>query len=144
MEIKESETESPPETLNEKSVVYWSSHYKKLVVEGGDTAIGFKARRFIENNCIEYYKDGFDSSKNCYLCKPIPGYNKTTYKLVWNKDLGDFECDCQYYQTKLLKKEEAYCSHYLGLYLQLKIWNYNRKGEKNADRSTETSKEKLL
>jgi hypothetical protein len=116
------ETEEPPKELTPQNVIFWSTHYKKLVVEGGDTAIGFKARRFIENNCIEYLKDEYDSSKSCYICKPIKDYNKTTYHLKWNKELNDFECDCQFNQ-----RVHRMCSHILALYLQLKIWNYNKK-----------------
>jgi len=116
------EKEKPPEKLDAKSVIYWSSHYKKLVFEEGDIAIGFKARKFIENNCIEYLKDEFNSSKSCYICKPLKNYNKTTYKIFWNKEKKDFECNCQYNQTT-----KRICSHILALYLQLKIWNYNKK-----------------
>jgi hypothetical protein len=112
--------EEPPIELNHKNIVYWSSHYKKLVVEGGENAIGTKALKFIELNCIEYYKDAVNPKNNCYICKPIEGYNKTTYKM---KNIpGGFECDCQYHQTT-----KRMCSHILGLYMQLKIWNHNKR-----------------
>lgn len=114
--------EEPPQELNSKNIVYWSTHYKSLVVEGGEKAIGAKAVKFVENNCIDYHKDEFDPSKSHYYCLPIPGYNKTTYHIKWIKENKEFECDCQYNQTT-----KRMCSHILGLYMQLKIWNHNKK-----------------
>jgi len=115
--------EEPPKELNHKNIVYWSSHYKKLVVEGGESAIGAKALKFIENNCIDYVKDWKGVfGDNLYICKPIPNYNKTTYEIRWDKDLKEFSCNCQYHQTT-----KRMCSHILALYMQLRIWNYNKK-----------------
>lgn len=118
-------TEEPPIELNAHTVVHWSEHWKKLVVEGGETAMGAKAKKFVENNCIEYVKKEIsETGKGYYICKPIPDYNKTTHKI--NSLIGgEFECSCQYYQT--YKKP---CSHILALYLQLKIWNWNKKNLK--------------
>ena len=119
-------TMTPPSELTSKNVIYWSNHWKKLVVSGGNegSVIGQKARMFIEQKCIEYIKDEYISSNSKYICKPLKG-NHTTHSLKWNK--GDFECDCQYFQTKLRKGEKPFCSHYLALYLQLKIWNWKKK-----------------
>ena len=118
------ETEEPPTELTAHNVVYWSEHWKKLVVEGNETAKGAKAKKFIENNCIEYVKKEFsETGKGYYICMPIPDYNKTTHKI--NSVNGEFECSCQYYQTY-----KRTCSHILALYLQLKIWNWNRKNIK--------------
>lgn len=117
-----------PREINSKSVIYWSEHYKMLkgVKEGG--AIRTKARKFVELGLIEY-----DKEDKCYLCKPIIGYNKTTYRLFWDKahlkykgdGYGEFECSCQYNQTTF-----KMCSHCLALYMQLKIWNWNRRRDK--------------
>ena len=73
-------SEEIPREINSKSVIYWSEHYKMLkgVKEGG--AIRTKARKFVELGLIDY-----DREKKCYLCKPIKGYNKTTYHITWNK-----------------------------------------------------------
>ena len=116
--------EEPPVELNHRNIVHWSSHYKKLVVEGGEKAIGTKALKFIENNCIDYVKDQDGIfGNNYYICKPIPEYNKTTYKI---KNIrGEFECNCQFHQTT-----HRMCSHILALFMQLKIWNYNKKNER--------------
>jgi hypothetical protein len=119
--------EDPPEELNANNVVYWSEHWKKLVVLGGDTAIGTKAKKFVENNCIDYVKkEVSETGKGYYICKPIPGYNSTTHKINYLID-GEFECSCQYHQTT-----KRTCSHILALYLQLKIWNWNKKNIKNT------------
>lgn len=133
-EIKEPEIikEIPPKELTSKNVIYWSDHWKKLIIEGKTAdrnVIGEKAKKFVELGLIEYQKDEYISTNSCYICKPLP-QNHQIHKLKWNKKLGDFECSCQYFQTKLLKGEKAYCSHYLGLYLMLKIWNWNKKNER--------------
>ena len=116
----------PPKEINSKSVIYWSAHYKMLKgAEGG--AIQTKARKFVELGLIDY-----DKENKCYLCKPIPGYNSTTYHLIWDKTKpkykgegkGEFECSCQYNQ-----KTFKMCSHILALYMQLKIWNWRRRNE---------------
>ncbi len=120
-------TEEPPLELTPKNIVYWSSHYKKLVVEGGESAIGTKALKFIELGCIDYFKDPIEPANNCYICKPIEGYNKTTYKMKWSKLNNEFECNCQFHQTT-----KRMCSHILGLYMQLKIWNHNKKNMKGG------------
>jgi hypothetical protein len=110
-----------PKELNAKNVVFWSSHWKKLVVEGGDTAKGAKAKKFIELNLIEYVKKNQETGeKGYYICKPLPK-NKTTHKIN-SLPNQEFECDCQEYQTY-----KRVCSHILALYLQLKIWNWNKK-----------------
>jgi len=115
----------PPKEINSKSVIYWSEHYKMLkgVKEGG--AIRTKARKFVELGLIDY-----DKEKKCYICKPIPDYNKSTYHIIWDKNrlkykgegFGEFECSCQYNQRTL-----KMCSHILALYMQLKIWNWQKR-----------------
>ena len=131
MEEKENQTEEPPTELTPKNVIFWSDHWKKLIVEGKPAereTIGRKAQKFVELGLIEYIKDEYNSDNSRYVCKPLPNCH-LTHNLKWNKLTKDFECSCQYFQTKLLKKEKPFCSHYLGLYLQLKIWNYNKKNE---------------
>jgi len=120
-------SEEIPREINSKNVIYWSEHYKMLkgVKEGG--AIRTKARKFVELGLIDY-----DKEKKCYICKPISGYNKTTYHLIWDKSrlkyngkgYGEFECSCQYNQKTL-----KICSHILALYMQFRIWNWNKKNE---------------
>lgn len=122
-----------PNELTYKNVIYWSDHWKKFT--DGKTAdrntIGIKAQKFVELELIEYQKDEYIAANSCYICKPLPNcpLPLLTHKLKWKKETKDFECSCQYFQTKLLKKEKPYCSHYLALYLMLKIWNWNRKNK---------------
>lgn len=112
--------EEPPKEITKSNVVYWSEHWKKLIVEGGEKAKGAKAKKFLENDCIEYCKE-----EKLYLCKPIRGYNKTIHKMKPIK--GGFECSCQEYQTY-----QRTCSHILALYLFLKIENWNKKKDLNV------------
>lgn len=136
IEIKQKEPqiiEEKPEVYTKENVCYWSSTWKKLVVDGGESAMGAKAKKFLKNDCIEYYKDDFNSDLNCFLCKPLKGYNKTTYKIKWNKEIHDLECNCQYYQTKLKLNQTPRCSHYIAVKLFLKILNSEkRKGGQNG------------
>lgn len=118
-------TEEPPKELTPHNVIYWSEHWKKLVVEECETAKGSKAKKFIENNCIEYVKkEDSETGKGYYICKPIPDYNKTTH-VITNASDGGFECSCQEFQTY-----KRTCSHILALYLQLRIWSWNKKNLK--------------
>lgn len=119
--------ESPPIELNERTVIKWSEHYKRLEGTKGEKVIRSKARHFLIKKCIEYDPNGEkyaehtpgDYEGHKFICKPIEGYNLTTYRM-WHKN-GEFECSCQFYQTT-----KAQCSHITALWLQIKIWNYNR------------------
>lgn len=129
MEKEQREQEEEPDELTFKTVVKWSKTYKQLQClertgKFKTYTIRWKARRFIENGCIDY-----DKEKKCYLCRPIEGYNNTTYELTPNH--GEFECNCQFFQN-VVKKQEAglICSHVLALKLQLKIWNWQRRKDK--------------
>jgi len=119
-----------PEKLTPETVIHWSEHYKRLEGLDGGNAIQAKAKKFLKNECIEY-----DKEKKQYICKPIKGYNKTTYKLPFKG--GKFHCSCQYFQTKLLKGEEPYCSHQTALYMFLKMENWNRRSLKTGEPSAE-------
>jgi len=120
----QTEFRQPPKELNTQNVIYWSEHYKSLQGVKNGTAIQTKALKFLQEKCIEYQKDEYDSSKSCYICKPIEGYNKTTYHIKWDKEIKDFKCSCQFNVTT-----GKMCSHILALYLQLKIWNWNKRNE---------------
>jgi|SRR3972149_6563636 len=126
--------EQKPKELNYKNVIYWSEHFKRLEGFDGANTIRNKARMFVKLKLIEYDKSGgkydpFDvwkePSHHKFICRPLPR-NHVTYRIIWNKELNDFECSCQYFQTKMLKGEKPYCSHWLALYLYLKILNYNK------------------
>lgn len=114
-----------PESITKFNVVHWCEHYKKLEGVKGANVIRAKAKRFVELECIEYSKE-----KKSYLCKPIKDYNKTFHYMHNTKDELGFDCSCQFYQ-KVIKNGEGYiCSHILALFMQLKIWNWKRREEK--------------
>lgn len=76
-----------------------------------------KAIKFLEFDCIERTENGF-------ICKPIPGYNQTTYTI---KDLGEvFECNCQGFQTKLKNDGVGDCTHCLAVKSFIFMEQYNR------------------
>lgn len=114
--------EIPPAKLTPQNVIYWSEHYKRLEGAEGNT-IQFKARKFVELDLVKY-----DKENKIYYVEPIPNSNSITYHLKFNKEIkkyngkgfGEFECSCQFNQTHRM------CSHILALYLQLKIWNWNK------------------
>ena len=120
-----------PQELTPHTVIKWSNTYKQLEIldKSGSFktySIRAKARRFIENGCITYNKE-----KKCYECLPIKGYNKTTYEM---RSLGNqqFDCNCQFYQRVVMRQkiEGLICSHICALFLQLKIWNWQRRKDK--------------
>lgn len=122
-----------PKELTAKTVCYWSTTFKDLVVleETGvakTSAIRAKAKTFLDNGCVQY-----DKELKCYICLPLKNYNSTTYHLRNNYAFkSGFECDCQFHNKVVSKNPEIglMCSHALALKLQLKIWNWNRKQEK--------------
>ena len=97
--------------LTSKNVINYSEHWKKIVIEKGETEKGEQALKFLENNCIGYVKkENSETKKGYYTCS----VNGIVNEMV------DFKCSCG--------KEE--CEHILALYLQLKIWNWNKKNLK--------------
>lgn len=124
----------PPRELNEKTVIKWSEHYKRLEGTKGEKTIKAKARSFLRNKCIEYDPKGEKYSEvtpgdyegHKFICKPIKGYNSTTYRM-WYKE-GEFECSCQFCQTY-----KAQCSHITALWLQIKLWNHNRQVKRDPN-----------
>lgn len=76
-----------------------------------------KARKFVEYGLVKYNKDG-----SCFVCEPIPGYNKRTYQMRKTLD-GRFRCNCQFITTQdhkvdngILRVEDMKpCSHIAAL-----------------------------
>ena len=124
-------TEEKPRVLTVKNVVFWSEHYKRLegmegIKEKTAKAIQSKAKIFLKHGLIQYdpdetkYPSGqYDGHR--FVCKPLIGYNKTTYRMWWNKERQDFECSRQFNQTTKIP-----CSHITGLWLWIKIKNWNK------------------
>jgi len=84
---------------------YWSEHVQALAYSQQ-----VKVQKFIENDCIEYV------GGSIYRCKPIPGYNTTTYRLDTNKD--PITCTCQGF------KKNGDCAHRGALY---QFWKLKKK-----------------
>ncbi|MCK4521151.1 MAG: SWIM zinc finger family protein [Nanoarchaeota archaeon] len=107
--IKEepNQTYELPKVIDYKNVLYYSHHAKK--VKG---TVRNKAKKFVDLGLIQYDKD-----LKCFFCNPIPGYNKSRYKI--EKVDSDFECDCQFNVTT-----GYMCSHILAVFLYLKIKNW--------------------
>ncbi len=112
----------PPRELTPKTVIYWSEHYKELVMKGKETfTLRDKAVKFLENGSIVY-----DIENKQYLCLPIKGYNSSTYRLKYDEKIKDFSCSCQGFMTKLRHGEYPDCCHRIALYLFLKIEAWNK------------------
>lgn len=131
MEPKIVQNYEKPEELTPHTVIKWSNTYKNLEIldkEGKfkTYSIRAKARRFLENECIEY-----DKEKKCYLCKPLKGYNKTTYE-IRSLPNQQFSCSCQFYNRVVLRQNitNLICSHVCALKLMLKIWNWKKRRDK--------------
>lgn len=110
--------------MKPKQVCFYSHTYKEFVTEYGQVradVLKHKASKFIENRCLDYSPENKE-----FFCKPLRGYNTRTYTLV-NHNLGDFECNCQGYQSKLKKGEFPSCSHILALKLAFKMNYFNGK-----------------
>lgn len=122
-----------PKEINSKNVIYWSEHYKRLEGVEHGKAIQTKARKWVKEELIQYDPDGKkynylgEYDGHTFICKPLKNYNKTTYR-IWQLPDKSFECSCQFFQ-KVSKKKGIDCSHVTALWMQLKIWNYNRKKE---------------
>jgi len=112
----------PPKELTPQNIMYWCPESQELLKKKKDgdkqsATLLTKAQDFLDYECIE--KTGEDE----YICKPIEGYNKHTYKLKLTPS-GDFFCTCQGFTHKLKNDGKGYCSHCLAVqmyrYLELK------------------------
>jgi len=99
METKLSDFERP------EDVQFYSAHARELL-----QSQQHKIRKFLQHRCIEYV------GNNTFICKEIPGYNKTCYKLTKLLS-GDFDCNCQGYMTRYNRGDKRpFCSHLGALY----------------------------
>ena len=113
--------------LTYENVIQVSQSYKQMEEIGNtkkyDTKqILINSVNFLRNNCIDYDKDN-----KCYTCRPYHIRGKKTYKMRYVK--GGFACNCE--QSKDLPKIPGLiCQHILALKLMLKIWNNQKRREK--------------
>ena len=85
--------------IEEEDLCYYD-HIKKTL-KGSQKS---KALKFNRLKLLEYVGHGN------FICKPIKGYNKSTYTL--GKCEGEWTCNCQWYV-----KNRGICSHIIALFL---------------------------
>lgn len=111
-----------PNELNNENVFDYSNSYKKLkaIARIQTYPIIFKAKELID--CIKYVKKADSEDGEGY-------YKCMDYKM---KSIGkEFNCTCQFYQfAKKLNIPGLICEHILALKLQLKMWSYNVRKDK--------------
>lgn len=140
--------EHGPDVLTLDNVQYWSKHTKELTHRQIE-----KALFFLEYDCIQYVGDDDEfNSKYTFVCLPlntredcqvyvnglirtfgkkvfVEDYNWSDYKIYKNAE-GNFECNCQGWQTKAKRGElvpdGANCSHVLALFYAFKIGKFTR------------------
>ena len=108
-----------PREIHYWNVMFWEPESQELIrlKKNGDKMAATmltKAETFLMNKCIQKTSDGF-------LCKPLEGYNKTTYSIKVNP----FSCNCQGFCSKVKKGEPGNCSHILAVKQFIFIEGYN-------------------
>lgn len=144
-----------PARVTLENVRYWSKHTKELA--GSQVT---KALAFLEHDCLQYVGDDDEfNSKYTFVCLPLNksddhqevvrdqiitfhkkpfeiDYNNSMYKIYKNGS-GNFECNCQGWQTKARRGEiindGANCSHILALFYAFKIGKFNRQHGASED-----------
>jgi len=167
--IKRDWTEEPDEiTIDE--VMYWSRHTKELnstQVRKALTFLKYDCIRYLGEPFerlpeFRKLKEKYPDARHIFVCLPlntkpyhdflgirlfkepyIQDYNFSEYIIYKNKE-GNFECNCQGYQSKKKKGElipgGANCSHILALYYAFKIKRFG----KNQGAEDENSIRKML
>lgn len=75
----------------------------------------YKIRKILEYGSLQKINN------DCYICRPIIGYNKTTYTLMRGIS-GAWRCDCQGYHKR------GSCSHAAALSIMLKDSGQEKQG----------------
>ena len=96
--------------MNKENIYLFSKHYKACENEETKKL----ARSFVEGEAISYDEEEKVYTVICAFAQ---------YKIKWDKK---FVCNCGFDN----------CAHVLALYMQLKIWNYNKKKNINICIST--------
>lgn len=63
-----------------------------------------KVKKLLALGCLK------KAHQDLWLCRPILGYNTTTYRLI-RTPTGDFQCECQGYH------KYGHCSHLTALHI---------------------------
>lgn len=105
-----------PQVMTYQNVMFWESESKELLrlKKNGDVksaTLLSKAKKFLENNCIEKI------SASKWEIKPIKNYNKTTY-FVEDTNKG-YTCTCQGFS-----RNSGFCSHILAVKQWIFMWRH--------------------
>lgn len=107
--MKEIETFEKPKNYTPNNVCYWEEESKQLRTSKKQGAILGKAKRFLQEGCIEQKSDSE------WICKPIKDYNHATHTIRSFKDY--LVCRCQGFAIKEKAFEQGrsttkpFCSH---------------------------------
>jgi len=108
-----------PSRMEYWNVMYWCPESQELLRQKKDgsteaATLLSKAETFLLNGCIERFG-------SLFVCRPLKGYNKTTYKIKSNP----WVCDCQGFNSKIKNGETGNCSHILAVKQFIFMENYN-------------------
>jgi len=123
------------EIIDKKNVTEHSGSWKRIDEinnnrEFDTRNIKVRALNFLSFDCLG--PDCYDKEKKAYICKP---FTKRGKEAIIKYHKGGFKCNCKTF--KEFEKEEdvplikgLVCEHILALKLQLKIWNNEKKRDK--------------
>ena len=100
------------EEMTIANVIYHSKTYQRIVALPEGRLVAKQAKQYLE--VIDYSKE-----KKCYVVAPN---ESETYQIKNSK--GKFICSCS------SRRVLGHCSHMLALKMMLKIWNHNRRMQK--------------
>jgi len=112
--------------INKQNVIEYSNTWKRLVEINEQRLYDTReilayGRSHLNNECLDY-----DKETKCYTCKPFIRRGRI-HKIKFVK--GGFVCNCKRFK-KLPKIKGLVCEHILALKLMLKIWNYEKRKDK--------------
>lgn len=106
---KQIETFEKPQAYTPNNVCFWEEESQRLRSDKKQGAILSKAKRFLQEGCIE------QQSETEWICKPIKDYNHATHRIRSFKEY--LVCGCQGFKIKEKAFEKGtsetkpFCSH---------------------------------
>ena len=115
--------------ITKENVINYSNSWKRIAEIDNQTkfdvlTIQLRALNFLKFDCLG--PDCYDKERKAYICKPFTIKGKEA--IIKNKK-GAFNCNCKTFKN-LPEIDGLVCQHILALKLQLKIWNNERKRDK--------------
>ncbi len=119
--MQEGITYEDPEHYTPENIIYWEPTSKELRQAGRfGIALLNKARKFLQNHCIEQL------NFSTWICKPIKDYNKTPHYIrsipnPFPEGQEGLGCDCQGFKKKKklldegISNEIPICSHIIAV-----------------------------